>query len=221
MDEIEIKKILINSEIPVTYHHFNAGEQKPLLVFFHGYSDSARGILRRAFPDLDSKYEILAINGLFPVLQKRDDGWKQAFAWYFADFSKNSVLIHPEISAKAVIHLIEQLGLKDRKKVLIGFSQGGFFIPYVLPFLKNVVHLFGIGAAYREEDYSVKLAVPLEALHGTEDEVIPCDLSEKSFLKFVEKKNPQGKFHRFAGLKHTMNDEARNWLKNRIDEVLG
>ena len=221
MSEIKINKISINSEIPITYHHLNAGDDKPLLVFFHGYSDSARGILRRAFPDLDSKYEILAINGLFPVPQKKDDGWKQAFAWYFADFSKNSILIHPEISAKAVIHLIEQLGLQERKKVLIGFSQGGFFIPFVLPFLKNVVHLFGIGAAYREEDYSEKLSIPFEALHGTDDEVIPCDLSEKTFRKFIEKKNPEGKFHRFAGLKHTMNDESRLWLKKRIDEVLG
>ncbi len=221
MDEIETKKMSISSEIPVTYHLLNPCKDKPLLIFFHGYSDSAKGILRRAFPDLDSKYEILAINGLFPVPQKKDEVWKQAFAWYFADFSKNSVLIHPEISAKAVVHLIKQLGLQDRKKILIGFSQGGFFIPHVLPFLKNVVHLFGIGAAYREEDYTTKLSIPLDAIHGTEDEVIPCDLSEKSFLKFVETKNPDGKFHRFAGLKHTMNDEARSWLRNRIDEVLG
>lgn len=221
MDQIETKKLSINSEIPITYIHLNPGEGKPLLIFFHGYSDSARGILRRTFPDLDSKYEILAMNGLFPVPQKKDDGWKQAFAWYFADFSKNSVLIHPEISAKAVIHLIEQLGLQDRLKVLIGFSQGGFFIPFILPFLKNVVYLFGIGSAYREEDYIEKLSVPLEALHGTEDNVIPCELSHKSFQNFVARKNPKGKFHSFAGLKHTMNDEARSWLKRRIDEILG
>lgn len=220
MNEIEIKKTSINSAIPITYHHLNSSPEKPVLIFFHGYSDSAKGILRRAFPSLDSKYEILAINGLFPVPQKKDDGWKQAFAWYFADFSTNSVLIHPEISAQAVIHLIEKLGLQDRKKVLIGFSQGGFFIPYVLPALKNVVYLFGIGAAYREVDYTQKLNVPMDALHGTEDDVVPCELSEKTFRKFVDKKNPLGQFYRFTGLKHTMNDEARAWLYKRILEVL-
>lgn len=223
MGEIEIRRKEIKSEIPITYHHLNQDSQsleKPLLIFFHGYSDSAKGLLRRAFPSLDQKYEILAINGLFPLPQKKEDGWKPAFSWYFADFLTNSVLIHPEVSAKAVTHLIEDLGLQERKKVLLGFSQGGFFIPFVLPKLKNVVHLFGIGAAYREEDYNEKLTVPLDALHGTDDEVVPYKFSEESFENFVAKKNPKGRFHRFEGLKHTMNDEARLWLKQRLDEVV-
>lgn len=220
MIDIEIQKKTINSEIPITYHHINKGSDKPLLLFFHGYSDSARGILRRAFPHLDPHYEILSVNGLFPVPQKKEDGWKEAFAWYFADFAKNSILMPPEISARAVLHLIDELGLQNRKKILIGFSQGGFFIPFVLPHLQNVVHLFGVGAAYREEDYAAKLSIPFEALHGSDDEVIPCDFAQKSFENFVAKKNPFGKFHRFEGLKHTMNDESRQWLKNRIHEVL-
>lgn len=220
MNEVEMKKTTISSDIPMTYHHLNLGSEKPLLVLFHGYSDSARSFLRRAIPDLDEKYEILAINGLFPVPQKKDNVWKQAFAWYFADFSTNSILIHPEISAKAVSHLIETLGLADRPKILLGFSQGGFFLPFILPRLKNVLHLFGIGAAYREEDYAEKLTIPLEALHGLEDDVISCEISKKSFEKFVATKNPHGKFHTFENLKHTMNDESRAWLKKRIEEVL-
>lgn len=221
MVEVEMKKMEINSEIPVTYHHINAGKDKPVLIFFHGYSDSGRSFLKRAFPHLDDRYEILAINGLFPVPQKKDNVWKQAYAWYFADFSTNSVLIHPDISAKAVHHLIQHLGLEQRKKILIGFSQGGFFLPFVFRYLKNVHYIFTVGSAYREEDYSEKLTIPLEALHGSDDEIISLEMAQKSFKKFVTKKNPFGKFHSFPGLKHTMNDEARKWLKNRIDEVLG
>ncbi len=219
MNEIEIEKIKITSEIPMSFHHLNAGEDKPLLIFLHGYSDSARAFLRRAIPDLDQKFEILAINGLFPVPQKKNDEWKQAFAWYFADFTSNSILIHPEISAKAVTHLIAKLGLVDRPKILIGFSQGGFFLPFIYPFLKNVKHLFAIGAAYREQDYAAKLHVPLDALHGTDDEIISFATAQKSFAELGLSKNPQGQFFAFAGLKHTMNDEARAWLKNKIREV--
>lgn len=220
MIEFRTHKMTINSEIPISYHHLNAGQNKPLLIFFHGYSDSAQAFLRRGFPHLDERYEILAMNGLFPVPQKKDHVWKQAFAWYFADFSTNSVLIHPDICAKAVSHLLEKLGLQERDKILLGFSQGGFFIPFVLPFLKKVKHIFAVGAAYREQDYKEKLEIPVDALHGSEDDVISLQIAEKSFVEFVQKKNPFGKFKTFHGLKHTMNDESRAWLKERIDEVL-
>ncbi len=220
MIEIETFKNQINSEIPISYHHLNQSTDKPLLLFFHGYSDSAKGLLRRALPDLDDRYEILAINGLFPVPQKKDNEWKQAFAWYFADFTSNSVLIHPEVSAKAVVHLIHQLGLTKRPKILIGFSQGGFFLPFLMPSLENVLYLVAIGAAYRTEDYAFKLNVPLDAIHGTADEVIPFELSKKSFERLVAQKNPLGQYYQFEGLRHTMNDESRHLLKNKIDEVI-
>lgn len=220
MTEIEIKKMKITSDIPITYHHLNPGPSKPVLIFFHGYSDSAKAFLRRAYPNMNEKYEILAINGLFPVPQKKDNEWKQAFAWYFADFTTKSVLIHPEISAKAVIHLLEKLNLQNREKVLIGFSQGGFFIPFILPLLEKVKYIVAIGAAYREQDYQKALEVPMDALHGDEDDIISYTTAETSFKDLVQKKNPSGKFYGFNGLKHTMNDDARLWLKNKIDEIL-
>ncbi|MBC7741133.1 MAG: hypothetical protein H7061_02975 [Bdellovibrionaceae bacterium] len=220
MIQIEPTVTQVSSEIPMTYYHLNAGEGKPLLLFFHGYSDAAQAFLKRAFPSLNQRYEILAVNGLFPVPQKKDNVWKQAFAWYFADFSSNSVLIHPQVSAKAVTHLIEKLDLAERPKILIGFSQGGFFLPFIFPKLKNVKHLIAIGAAYREQDYDTKLSVPLDALHGDQDEIIPIELAEKSFKALSKNINPHGKFHQFAGLGHTMNDEARAWLKTRIEEIL-
>jgi predicted esterase len=220
MNEIKTDKIQINSEIPMTYHHLNQGSLKPLLLFFHGYADSARAFLRRAYPEMNENFEVLAVNGLFPVPQKKDNEWKQAYAWYFADFQSRSILIDPEVCAKAISHLIEKLQLQDRQKILIGFSQGGFFLPFVLPYLKNVKQMYSIGAAYREEDYKEILKIKLDALHGTEDEVIPHDMAESSFKEFVQKKNPQGAFHTFKGLKHTMNSESRLWLSEELNKQL-
>jgi predicted esterase len=218
MKEIETQEIKINTEIPMTYIHLNKGKDKTLLIFLHGYSDSARAFLRRAYPEPDDRFEILAVNGLFPVPQYKNNEWKQAFAWYFADFSSKSVLIHPEISAHAVAHLIEKLNLQNRSKIVIGFSQGGFFIPFILPLLKNVKYLMAIGTSYREQDYDDALIVPLDALHGTDDEVISLDRAETSFQEFKTKKNPLGNFYSFQGLKHTMNEESRLWFKNKLDE---
>lgn len=212
-----------HAHVPVTlsmsYLHFNSGSEKPLLIFFHGYSDSALSFLRRAIPDLDSQFEILAPNGLFPVPVKTEMGWKRAFAWYFADYSKQDVLVPPEISAQAVENLVRQLHLVNRPKVLVGFSQGGFFLPFVLPHLKHVKKIFSVGAAYRLHDYPETLDITLDALHGKDDEIIAFDHAQQSFDELKSTRNPEGQFFGFAGLGHKMNDESRALLKSRIKEA--
>ena len=132
----------LSVHLPMTYLHLNPGPEKPLLVFFHGYTDTAAAFVRRALPSLDDRFEILAPNGLFPTPLKEKQEWKQAFAWYFVDFAKQKTIIPPQVAAEAVSHLVHELGLRDRKKVLLGFSQGGFFLPYVLPKLTNVTKMF-------------------------------------------------------------------------------
>lgn len=204
-------------QMPLTYHHFNAGSGKPLLMFFHGYTDTAAGVLKRTMPDLDSRYEILAINGLFPTPQKIEGGWRQAYAWYFAD--AKGILIHPDVSAGAVSNLVKELGLEDRPKVLLGFSQGGYFLPFVSAKLKNVKKAFAMGAGYRPEDYPEKMSFVVDALHGTADEIISHSHAEETFEKFRTAKNPEGEFYSFPGLTHTMNDDSRALLKRKIDEV--
>ncbi len=216
----QMKATSIPIEIPMSYLHFNAGSGKPLLLLFHGYEDTAAGVLRRCLsePEQFSRFEILAPNGLFPVPVRIENGFKQTHAWYFADFSKNQVLIPPQISAKAVMNLLEKLNLQDRPKILIGFSQGGFFLPFVSQYLSNVKKMFGVAAAYRNADYPSHLTAPLDALHGDEDTIVAMDRSQESF-QALKAKNPKGEYLIFKGLGHTMNPEARATLKARIEEV--
>ena len=216
----ETKKFSALIEIPITYINSNTGQDKPLLIFFHGFADSASAFLRRAYPQPSDKYEILAINGPFPVPQKKDGIWKHAFAWYFSDFATNTTFIHPKVAVKAVNDLLINLNLSDRRKMLVGFSQGGFFIPYLLPTLKNVEYVVSIGAAYRAEDYPEKLNVTIDALHGTNDDIISLTSAAASF-QTLKAKNPNGVFKEFIEMGHTMNAEARAWLTKKIDGVFG
>jgi predicted esterase len=215
-----MEKFTTSLEIPITYIHLSHGENKPLLVFVHGFADSAQAFLRRAYPEVTGAYEILAINGPFPVPQKKGDEWKHAFAWYFADFAKGTTYIAPQVAVKAVEDLLKNLNLEKRQKMLIAFSQGGFFVPHLLPKLQNVKHVVTIGAAYRTEDYADSLTMPLDALHGSEDEVIALSRAKESF-EVLKIKNPNGEFVEFSGMKHSMNDGARLWLKQKINKVLG
>jgi predicted esterase len=204
-------------DLPVTYLHFNAGAGKPLLLLFHGYEDTAAGVLRRTLgdPQLFSHFEILAPNGLFPVPVRVEGGWKQTHAWYFADFSRKQILIPPMIAASAVGHLIEKLGLEDRPKILIGFSQGGFFLPYALPHLKNIKKMIGVAAGYRAGDYPETLPFSVDAIHGRDDKVVPMEMAQEGF-SLLAAKNPKGQFFAFDGLAHTMNQAARELLRKQI-----
>ena len=66
-----LNKFSTSLEIPITYIHSNLSGDKPLLIFFHGFADSASAFMRRAYPQVSENYEILAINGPFPVPQKK------------------------------------------------------------------------------------------------------------------------------------------------------
>lgn len=214
----DLKKFATLLEIPISYLSINSGIDKPLLILFHGFADSASALLRRAYPDANEKYEILAINGPFPVPQNKDGIWRPAFAWYFSDFTNNINYISPQVAVKAVNDLLIHLNLQNRKKMLIGFSQGAFFIPHLLPTLKNVEHIVTIGAAYRPENYPEKLNVSIDALHGSDDNIIPLDKAYESFQS-LKSKNPSGQFVEFKNMGHTMNTESRAWLSKKIDQV--
>lgn len=213
-----IKKFKINIEIPMTYINVNVSKDKPLLIFFHGFADSASALLKRAYPEASEKYEILAINGPFPVPQRKAGIWKHAFAWYFSDFTNHTTYIHPHVAAKAVNNLLTELNLQNRKKMLIGFSQGAFFIPHLLPDLCNVEHIVTIGAYYRPDDYPSVIPASVDAIHGTRDEVIPLEKARESF-QLLKSKNPKGEWTEFKDMGHTMNAESRKWLIEKIDQV--
>jgi predicted esterase len=128
-------------------------------------------------------------------------------------------LIPPQVSANGVADLLQKLNLQERDKILIGFSQGGFFLPFVWPHLEHVRKLFGVAAGYRAGDYPDLLSAPVDAIHGTEDKVVTMDLAKDSFEKLAAK-NPRGQFFSFPGLAHTMNDSSRELLRNKIFEAL-
>ncbi|MEQ1723328.1 MAG: hypothetical protein ABL930_09130 [Pseudobdellovibrio sp.] len=215
---MESGKINISVDIPMTYHRINVDDAKPLIIFFHGFADSAEALLKRAYPNVSQKYEILAINGPFPVPQKKIDEWKPAFAWYFFDIKQEKAFIPPTGAVNGVQSLLKKLKLENRKKFLVAFSQGAFFVPHLLPVLNEVQHIVSIGAAYRADDYPAILNFSVDAIHGSEDLVITLERAQQSFNQ-LKSKNPKGEFIKFEGLGHTMNDQSRLWLTNKIDQV--
>lgn len=212
------EKFETNLTIPISYIHLNSGKNKPLVIMFHGFADSAKSFLNRAFGEIPADVELLAINGPFPLPQKKEDHWKHAYAWYFVDLHTKEVYIHPRVAVLAVSDLLKHLGLEDREKILVGFSQGGFFIPFLLHKLHRVQQILTIGCGYRPEDYPVGQIFSLQALHGKNDEVVTYKYAKDSFETL--KGHIKGGFTSIEGMGHSFNDEARDWLKKQIDHVV-
>lgn len=215
--QMKPEKFETNLKIPINYIHLNSGKNKPLVILFHGFADSAKSFLKRAFMEIPTEVEILAINGPFPLPQKKDGRWKHAYAWYFVDLETKEVYIHPDVAVTAVNDLLHHLGLQSREKIVIGFSQGGFFVPFLLHKLKQVKQIFTIGCGYRPGDYPEGKVFKLDALHGEKDEIVTFKYAKDGFDHL--KNHIDGSFTSIASMGHNFNDEAREWLKNKITEA--
>jgi predicted esterase len=208
-------------DVPSSYVHARgAGTGKPLLLFLHGYADSASSFLRRAMPEPDPRFEILAPNAPFPLPKFVDGEWKAAYGWYFADLSAKRIYVHPRVAAGAVAGLVERLGLADRPKVLVGFSQGGYFLPHLARELREVRRFIAIGAGFHPE-YFAEFGLTkanVHAIHGAGDEVIPFAEAKGDFERLGSWN--RGEFVAIPGMTHAINEEGAAALARLLTEPL-
>lgn len=216
MSTLPLQEQLVNVDIPSRFVHLNEAPNRPLVILLHGYADSGPSFLRRVHAALPGDFEVLAPNGLFPLPQQVGREWKEAYAWYFVDADIPRVLIPQSLAAHGLAQLVEKLNLKDRRKILCGFSQGGFFLPYAASQLKNVEALIGIGSGYRSKDYE-RLGVkqPVWGLHGEADEVVPLATGKEHFQTLKQGRQ----FFSVPGMRHAINEAGLEILKKIFDEV--
>jgi predicted esterase len=195
------------TDLPFGFH-LRPGPENALALFLHGYTDSGASFLRRAVRDAAPPYALLAPNGPFPVPVKRGDEYKEAYAWYFWDYAVDAVIMPPSIAVDLLGQLLGDLGHRDTPKVLIGFSQGGFLMPHLLPHLKNVRGLIAVGSSFRPEDYPPALDIPVHAIHGAADTIIDPVRARQQFNLLKNSHPHDGAFHLIPGLGHTVNEEA-------------
>ena len=110
----------------------SAGSKKGLLVL-HGFSDHARSVKKRLLGrDPLNGCHIFVPNGLFPSPTKSENEFREGYAWYFRDPVSGKQMISPEFAAKSLVKLIQQVGFGHLEWTILGFSQGGFFAPFVV-----------------------------------------------------------------------------------------
>lgn len=203
----------------LTFRHRPVEKPRALAIFFHGYADHSGSFMRRLYPEglpeSLSDIAILAPNGPFPTPVKSENGWREAYAWYFYIESEDRMMIDPSAAAKASELLIQKLGYEELPKILIGFSQGGFFAPYLASRIQNVKEVVAIGAGYRSDFYPTNQNWKITAIHGSNDSMFPIDNTRRAHQKILQQ-GYSGEFIEIPSLAHEVSAELGSITTERI-----
>lgn len=173
-----------------------------LVIALHGYQDNAGSMLKRiGWIGQDLPFQILGINGPFPVPVWNQDGMKEAYSWYFRDRDRGIEIVTPETTAMRIGQLLKDLGLQKVKKVIFGFSMGGFLAPYLCEQAENVMAIAGTGCVHNHDAYIRIKRIPVLGIHGAKDERVVLERARREH-EAIMKEGFTGEFIEVADLEH-------------------
>ena len=190
-------------EFPLSLqYHLSPAQGDGLVIALHGFQDNAASMLKRlGWLEQPLPFQLLAVNGPFPVPVWNKDGLKEAYSWYFRDRDRGVELVTPETMAPRLGQLIKDLGLQKTRKVIFGFSQGGYLAPYLTEQTENVTGIVGTGCGYNLEAYVRIKRLPVLAIHGAKDERVDLQRSRSEHEEIL-KEGFSGEFIEVADLEH-------------------
>ena len=212
-----IKLTQLEVRLPTSYLYDSAGQSPKGLLVLHGFSDHALSVQKRLLGnDPVSEYHVFVPNGLFPSPTQRDGGFREGYAWYFRDPISGNQMISPEFAAQSLVKLIRQLDLGHLEWTVLGFSQGGFFAPFLLRAGLLCRKIIGVGAAYREEAYEGLSHLQVFGIHGEKDTIVPFEQAKASFNNLKDRGFGES-FYAIPDLGHTINDSGRKIIRDLLN----
>ncbi len=204
--------------VPVSYCLEKNEQSNRALLVLHGFSDNGRAARKRLL-GMDSVpgFSVFVPNGIYPSPVKVGDEYKEAYAWYFRDPRTGTQLVAPETAADSLWRLIERLKLSKKLWTILGFSQGGFFAPYLVRHGLNAKTIIAVGSAYRPEAYEGLSPVKVHAIHGEQDEDVPFEVARKSFDGIYDKGYGDS-FTALPGVGHRLDDSGRAIIRRLLAE---
>ena len=165
--------------------HINQkSETKALLIWMHGLGADGQDFYPFFSQKIFHDYEIILPNA--PIKKVTLNNGIEMPSWFDIHDLKFSKLNENDFreSADQVISVINQYWDKKQKLFIGGFSQGAALSVYLG--LKMKVKANGIvcfsGFAPLFDYPNINKLLPTLAIHGTDDDVIPIELSKNSFI---------------------------------------
>lgn len=213
---MKLETTQIDLQLPASYLFEECKKSEKGLLVLHGFTDHAKAVRKRLLgTDPVPGFSVLTPNGLFPCPHKSGNAFKEAYAWYFRDPLSGNQMISPEFAAESLLKLISQLGLSHLQWTLLGFSQGGFFAPFLVRAGLPANKIISVGAAYRPEAYEGLKSVEVHALHGEKDVIVPFETAKVSF-KVLQEMGYGRHFYSLPNVGHTVDCLGRDQIRTLL-----
>jgi predicted esterase len=189
-----------------------ASAPEALAILIHGFGETGKvsySKLEKIFPE---EYSVFAPTAPFPVPKWKGDLFIPAYSWYFFNPNINTYLVDMRASTELMIKAIERIGGTDLPKVVIGFSQGGYFGAHLAQKLKNVRQMIGIGCQFLEEEMPGEISFRMDQIFGAKDEVISLDRARKSHADLL-RRGVVGEFFLLESVGHEITDSVVESVK--------
>jgi predicted esterase len=186
--------------IPPTY---TESKPSPLLVMLHGAGQSAKEFTRGSLPEIFDKDRIVVL-----IPDSRMPTWDMI---YTGDYGPDVRFLD-----KALALAFSRCRIDQEKIALGGFSDGA---TYALSLGITNANFFSTVLAFSPGFVkpAVKTGKPRIFIgHGTQDEILPIDMTSREIVAALKEKNYPVKFEEFDG-NHTM---TRDEVTHAIDFFL-
>ncbi len=160
-------------------------------LLLHGYSETGKRINEKLRDALPSDAVIFAPDGLYPMpVRSREHGLKEGYAWYLYNPLSDEYIRDMHPAREYLLQLREALRLDHEVSdwTIIGFSQGGYFAPFLAERWPGVIRVIGLCASFLPEE--MERAIPSYSMHlilGEDDEIVARETIEGRFRQLVDR----------------------------------
>jgi phospholipase/carboxylesterase len=204
----------------------SGSKPKSICIMLHGVGADGDNLigLASAFSNEFPDTFFIAPNG-----PEKFAGGGNGYQWFpYYERTRPQVLTAMDISARTVAQFTTEIldiyDLKPQNLILMGFSQGAMLaIQTALTMQDNcagVVSFSGGLLKIEITDIEVRSQPPICLIHGDNDDVVPCQMSESS-AKLLADLHVPAEFHKIRNLGHSIDMQCIDIAKGFLHKVVG
>lgn len=199
-----------------------SGSHSPVFFLLHGYSQTGETFIEKLLPAFSPEVleaaTLVAPNGPFPVPEYDDGVFKPGFSWYFYETKSDAYYVDMKLGIDYVKSLVDHLDLAARPKILIGYSQGGYIVPFAAQALQRVKHIIGVNCQFLREEIEGALPCSMDQVQGSDDKMVSAKIAKEYFEK-LKPRNKDGRYVEVTGAGHGLSGAILAEVKKLVDSA--
>lgn len=178
--DFEIKKAEVPGPHYANYLLVKKPDAREVCLLLHGYAETGIYFYEKLKDSLPEHATVIAPDGPFfiPVMTRK--GYRRGHSWYFYDGTTDEYIIDMSIGVEYILNIFQKENLMKMPVRIVGYSQGGYFAPFVGLRLKHTRQVIGMNSQFLDDELTDLPSFAMHALNGAKDEIVESTKSEQS-----------------------------------------